>query len=101
MTVKNPKKCEVCGKKSVITLGYGPHYFCEKHFISFFEARVRKTVRKYKLFKPREKLLVALSGGKDSIVVLKLIHKFYNKSNEISALIIDEGVRGYRDKLYC
>ncbi|MFA5763366.1 MAG: TIGR00269 family protein [archaeon] len=98
MVIKNPEKCEICGKKRVITLGYGPHYFCDKHFVNFFETRIKKTIRKYNLISPKEKLLVALSGGKDSIVTLKMLHKFYSKRNEIKAIIIDEGVDGYRDK---
>ncbi len=94
---KNPSICEKCGEKTVITLAYGPHYFCEKHFITFFEDRFRKTIRKYKLFKPKEKILIALSGGKDSCVLLYLMHKYYSKNNSISAIIIDEGVKGYRN----
>ena len=95
---KNPEICEQCEEKTRVVLPYGPHYFCEKHFTKFFENRFKKTIRKYKLFKPKEKLLVALSGGKDSCVLLHLITKYYSKSNSIQALIIDEGVKGYREK---
>ena len=91
-------KCDKCRKKSVIKLAYGPHYFCEAHFTQFFENRFKKTIRKYNLLKGGEKLIVALSGGKDSVVTLLLLHKFYSKSNPIEALIIDEGVKGYRKK---
>jgi uncharacterized protein (TIGR00269 family) len=90
-------KCDICEKNSVITLKYGPHYFCENHFIKFFENRFKKTIRKYNLFKSNQKLVVALSGGKDSVVTLILLHKFYLKSNLIEAIIIDEGVKGYRN----
>ncbi len=96
--ISSAKKCDKCEKQSAILLAYGPHYFCENHFAQFFESRFRKTIRKYKLFKPKEKILVALSGGKDSTVLLHLLKKFYSKSNIIEALIIDEGVKGYRDK---
>jgi uncharacterized protein (TIGR00269 family) len=95
---KTTKKCDKCSEKAVITLAYGPHYFCEKHFTQFFENRFKKTIRKYKLFKPKEKILIALSGGKDSTLLLYLLHKLYSKVNNIEALIIDEGVHGYRDK---
>ncbi len=98
MASKKTDKCEVCGKKTVISLLYGPHYFCEKHFTKFFENRVRKTIRKYNLLKNKESVLVALSGGKDSTVVLHILNKYYRKSHNISALIIDEGVKGYREK---
>ncbi len=92
------KKCDKCNNSSVISLEYGPHYFCKYHFSKLFENRFKKTIRKYKLIKSKEKLLVALSGGKDSTITLLLLNKFYKKSNPISALIIDEGVKGYRDE---
>jgi len=92
------KTCDKCNEKSSITLAYGPHYFCEKHFTQFFENRFKKTIRKYNLFRAKEKILVALSGGKDSTVLLHLLCKFYSRLNKIEALIIDEGVKGYREK---
>lgn len=90
--------CDKCKQKSVIKLSYGPHNFCKNHFNKFFENRFKKTIRKYKLIKSKEKILIALSGGKDSVVLLHLLNKFYKKSNLLQALIIDEGVKGYRDK---
>ncbi len=97
-TEKKVSICDKCSKKSVINLAYGPHKFCQTHFNKFFENRFKKTIRKYKLLNSKEKILVALSGGKDSVVLLHLLNKFYKKSNTILALIIDEGVKGYRDK---
>ena len=95
---KEIKKCDKCSTKSAITLAYGPHYYCERHFTSFFEKRFRKTIRKYKLFSQKEKIVIALSGGKDSVTLLHLLKKYYSKSNPMEALIIDEGVAGYREK---
>jgi uncharacterized protein (TIGR00269 family) len=91
------QRCDKCKDKAAITLAYGPHHFCEKHFTQFFENRFKKTIRKYKLFKPKEKILIAYSGGKDSAVLLHLLNKYYSRSNTLEALIIDEGVEGYRD----
>lgn len=93
-----PKKCERCNRKSAIELPYGPHFFCRDHFIHFFEKRVRKTCRVNSLIIPGEKLLVACSGGKDSTVALYLMKKIFGKTNEVEALLIDEGIPGYRDK---
>ncbi len=91
------RKCDRCGKKAAMELPYGPHYFCREHFLHFFEKRVRKTCRTNKLVKPGEKLLVAYSGGKDSSVALYLVNKIFGKSNKVEALLIDEGIKGYRD----
>ena len=92
------KKCDRCGKKAAMQLPYGPHSLCRQHFLEFFEKRVRKTCRENKLIGRKEKLLVAYSGGKDSAVTLYLVNKLFGKINKIEALLIDEGIEGYRDK---
>ncbi len=96
--IRTHNTCDRCKEKIAITLEYGPHRFCEKHFLYFFENRVKKTIRKYKMFRAHEKILVALSGGKDSVTLLHILAKYYSRLNRLEALIIDEGVKGYRDK---
>ncbi|MEC8339966.1 MAG: TIGR00269 family protein [Nanoarchaeota archaeon] len=68
-------------------------------FVIYFEQKVFKTIRKFNLFELNDKLVIALSGGKDSITALYLTHKFLSKKNlqhNIKALLIDEGIDGYR-----
>lgn len=90
--------CCKCAKKADITLNYGPHKYCKEHFTEFFEKRFKKTIRKHKLFKQGEKIAVGVSGGKDSMLSIFLLKKLFGKTNPIEALIIDEGIPGYRDK---
>jgi len=46
-----------------------------------FESRVKQTIKKYNLLKKSDKVLVAVSGGKDSMTVMYLLKKFgYNVS---------------------
>ncbi len=96
--IRKGDKCLKCNRQAKVLLPYGPQKFCEKHFIELIEKRFRNTVRRYKLIKPNEKLVVAVSGGKDSLTALYLTQKFFRKTNSIVALLIDEGIRGYRDK---
>lgn len=91
-------KCNNCDKKAIIELEYGPHKFCKEHYIEFFEKRIRKTIRIHKLIKPREKIAISLSGGKDSTVLLWNVWNIFKNTNEIEAIIVDEGIEGYRDK---
>lgn len=92
------KSCTRCRRKAVVSMAYGPHSFCKRHFLEFFEKRVRRTVRENRLVEGREKLAVAYSGGKDSGAALFLVNKIFGKSNAVEALLIDEGIPKYRDK---
>ncbi len=59
------------------------------------ESKVRQTIQKYKLANKKEKIIVAVSGGKDSSVTAYLLHKFgYN----IEAFHIDLKIGGYSEK---
>jgi uncharacterized protein (TIGR00269 family) len=91
--------CKLCDKKPVITLISGEK-LCKHCFIKYFERKVRKTIRVHRLIDKKDSLLVALSGGKDSLSVLDILSSIYknNKSIKIQALLIDEGIKGYRDK---
>ncbi|MFH1668554.1 MAG: tRNA 2-thiocytidine biosynthesis TtcA family protein, partial [Candidatus Woesearchaeota archaeon] len=88
-------KCKICKEKAV----FSDPALCKKHFISYYEKKVSDTIRKYKLINKTDKVCVATSGGKDSTSVLYLVQKFLKpKKSQLQALLIDEGIEGYRDK---
>jgi uncharacterized protein (TIGR00269 family) len=63
------------------------------------ENTVRKTVEEYKLLENSEKIAIALSGGKDSILTLHMLNKFKEEFNlDLIAITIDEGISGYRNE---
>ncbi len=62
-------KCTVCGQEAIIKLPSHHSAFCEKHFKKFFLRRVDKAIRRYRMFHRNARLLVAVSGGKDSMVL--------------------------------
>jgi uncharacterized protein (TIGR00269 family) len=61
----------------------------DNHFIVEVEKKVKKTIKDYKLLKPKDKLVVALSGGKDSFVLLHILKKL---GYVVEALTLDMGV---------
>jgi uncharacterized protein (TIGR00269 family) len=73
--------------------------YCKKHFLEYFDKTVKETIDKFKLFGHKENIIVAVSGGKDS---LSLLHYLNNLTREypdweLTAILIDEGIKGYRD----
>src|SRR3989338_7771536 len=84
-------QCQVCSERSVFS---DPAY-CKTHFISYIEEKVRATIVEFDLCSEKDKIVVAASGGKDSLTVLYLMKKFFGP---VTALAIDEGISGYRSK---
>jgi len=96
------KTCSRCRKgKTVIDLPYVNQSLCGDCFVKFFERRVQRTIRRNELLETKDKTAVALSGGKDSMAVLTILKSLSYKApaSELFAIIIDEGVPGYRDEL--
>jgi uncharacterized protein (TIGR00269 family) len=69
---------------------------CDKHFKQDIESKFKRNVKKHKLFSKNDILVVAVSGGKDSLTALYLTRTLF--PNDVHALAIDEGISGYRDK---
>jgi uncharacterized protein (TIGR00269 family) len=94
--------CSYCDKKTtVLHRKYSGEFLCSDCFIKSIEKNISKTISKYKMFKPRDKIVVGVSGGKDSLALLfnlfKIQEKKYN-SKPLVALTIDEGIKGYRNE---
>lgn len=64
----------------------------DRLFVEGFEQRVKKTIDDYDLLSPKDFVLVAVSGGKDSTVVLYLLHKFGFK---VEAVTVDAHIGCY------
>ena len=92
-------KCSICGRPAIYVSRASGLAFCEKHFLEYFSRKVRRTMRKYRMFGPREHIVVAVSGGKDSMSLLHFLHNLSKRVPgwRVTALLIDEGIKGYRE----
>jgi uncharacterized protein (TIGR00269 family) len=68
-------KCRVCGKPAAISLKSYNTALCEEDFIAFFERRVLRTIQRYHLADEGQRLLVAVSGGKDSLSLWLILNR--------------------------
>jgi len=91
--------CGRCGGKAFYTRRYSGETLCASCFRESIVDKTRKTVSKYKMISPRERVAVAVSGGKDSLSLLRVLSELYTpRRTKIVAISVDEGVAGYRDE---
>jgi len=91
-------KCTFCGRRAVYNRRYAGTLLCDRCLTKSVERRFWRAVAEHKLIAPNEKIAIAVSGGKDSVVALHLIADYCkNKNCEVAAVTIDEGIKGYRD----
>lgn len=62
-------KCRKCGGQAVLELRRHNAAFCAEDFIEFFRKQIREAIRHYRMFTPDETVMVAVSGGKDSLAL--------------------------------
>ncbi|MFX1252336.1 MAG: TIGR00269 family protein [Promethearchaeota archaeon] len=85
-----------CGHKPPFTTYHG-QIVCKSCFVRLIEQAAVKTISEYKMLSYRDHLGVALSGGKDSIVLLHILKKIIKPHTQFTAIMIDEGIANYRE----
>lgn len=60
-------KCRKCGATAVINMRQHRLSLCQEHFLEWVPQQVQRAVEHFRMFTPHEKVLVAVSGGKDSL----------------------------------
>ena len=91
--------CSRCENPAAYTRKYSGERLCSACFSKSITRKTAKTISKYDMIKHDDIVAVAVSGGKDSLALLKIIHEMSaNHSFKIKAITIDEGIPGYRDE---
>ena len=92
--------CTKCGNPNVIIKRKASgQALCKDCFIESIEKKVKQTIKKENFIEKGDKVLVALSGGKDSVVTLEILNSYVKRHIiELCAVTIDEGIAGYREE---
>lgn len=92
-------QCLKCKKPAVTFIRYSGAHLCNNHFTEYVERRVKKDIKKQGKTDESTTFGIALSGGKDSTVMLYLMDQIFSQHPHVTlhAITVDEGIKGYRD----
>ena len=98
MTVSTCGACKT--REAFFFRQYSGERLCKKCFTESIEAKVRSTITRYHMLKFDDHLALAVSGGKDSLSLLHILAKMKRSrpKTHLTAVTVDEGIRGYRDE---
>ena len=87
-------KCKKCGERASINMRQHRMALCKDHFLEWIPEQTERFIKKYNMFSRDEKILVAVSGGKDSLSLWDILVRLgYNADGLYLGLGIDGGIR--------
>ena len=68
-------RCRKCGEKAVINMRQHRLSLCKQHYLEWLPNHILKFIKKYEMFSEPDRVLVAVSGGKDSLALWDILWK--------------------------
>src|SRR5215813_13883173 len=87
--------CTKCKTKAVMKIPRHHAAFCKECFNVFVHDQVARAVRSQKMFKKDDRILVAVSGGKDSLALWDILLKLGYAAD---AFYVNLGIGGYSER---
>ncbi len=82
-------RCRKCAADSVINMPQHRLALCASHFVEWVEKSTLDFIGKHRMFEPQDRVLVAVSGGKDSLSLWRIL---LNLGFHADGLYIDLGI---------
>jgi tRNA-5-methyluridine54 2-sulfurtransferase len=76
-------KCQKCAQSAVINMRQHHLPLCKEHFFEWMLRYTQTTIEKYHMFTQEQNILVAVSGGKDSLGLWDILWKLGYKADGI------------------
>lgn len=87
-------KCTRCKAPAEVQLRAHNSNFCRACFVFFFQRQVERAIEKERMFRHDEPVLVAVSGGKDSLALWEVLHGL---GYQTTGLHLSLGIGAYSD----
>ncbi len=88
-------KCRRCRQVATIKLAHHRTAFCSGCYAVYFKKQVVRAIKHYKMFGHSEKILLAASGGKDSMVLWDVL---LTLGYDVTAFHVDLGIGRYSEE---
>ncbi len=88
-------KCTRCGGSAEVKLRQHNANFCRDCFVPFLHKQVGRSIEKQNMIAPGESVLVAVSGGKDSLALWDVLIEL---GYQTTGLHLSLGIGGYSDR---
>ena len=85
-------KCRKCGGKASVNMRQHKLALCKEHYLEWIPEQTERFIKKYEMFTHYEKVLVAVSGGKDLLALWDILTRLgYQADGLYIGLGIDGG----------
>lgn len=86
-------KCRKCGGKASVNMRQHKLALCKDHYLEWIPEQTERFIKKYEMFTHYEKVLVAVSGGKDSLALWDILSRLgYQADGLYIGLGIEEDI---------
>jgi uncharacterized protein (TIGR00269 family) len=85
-------KCRKCGETAAVNMRQHRLALCREHFLEWFVAQTERFIQEYDMFSVGDRILVAVSGGKDSLALWDVLLLL---GHEVQALYINLDIDGH------
>lgn len=82
-------KCKKCGEKASFHMRQHKLALCKAHYLEWIPHQTLRFIERYQMFTTEDRILVAVSGGKDSLALWDVLHGL---GFEAHGLYIDLGI---------
>jgi uncharacterized protein (TIGR00269 family) len=87
--------CRSCRAPAVIEVRRHHASFCHEHFLAMVRTQIEKAIRRHRMFERDDRILVAVSGGKDSLALWDLL---LGLGYDATGLYLGLGIGTYSDR---
>jgi tRNA-5-methyluridine54 2-sulfurtransferase len=91
-------KCRKCSKRAVINMRQHKLALCKDHYLDWVPEQTERIIHKYQMFSHQERVLVAVSGGKDSLALWDILYRLGYQSDGLYIGLGIDGEIGYSDE---